>query len=95
MLEKNMIYGAGLRLQECVKLRVKDIDLDRDIIAVIGAKGSKDRTALLAQRIKPALIEHLKKVKRIYVQDRKNDLPGIWLPNALERKYPNAGKEWI
>ena len=94
-LMAGMIYGAGLRLRECVKLRIKDIDLERDMITVIGAKGDKDRTTLLAQRIKPALIEHLKKVKRIYVQDRENNFPGIWLPNALERKYPNAGKEWI
>ncbi len=94
-LMAGMIYGAGLRLRECVKLRVKDIDLDRDMITVIGAKNDKDRTTLLAQRIKPALIEHLKKVKRTYEQDRQNNLPGIWLPNALERKYPNAGKEWI
>ena len=94
-LMAGMIYGAGLRLSECVKLRIKDIDLERDMITIIGAKNDKDRTTLLAQRIKPALVEHLKKVKRLYVQDRENNLPGIWLPNALERKYPNAGKEWM
>ncbi len=90
-----VIYGAGLRLRECVKLRIKDVDLDKDMITVIGAKHGKDRTTLLAQHIKPELIEHLEKVKQLYQQDRENNLPGIWLPNALERKYPNAGKEWI
>jgi integron integrase len=90
-----IIYGAGLRLSECVKLMIKDIDLETNLITVIGAKGNKDRTTLLAEGIKSELIEHEEKVKRLYQQDRENNLPGIWLPNALERKYPNAGKEWI
>ncbi len=90
-----IIYGAGLRLSECVKLRIKDIDLETNLITVIGAKGNKDRTTLLAEGIKSELIEHEEKVKRLYQQDRENNLPAVWLPNALERKYRNAGKEWI
>lgn len=94
-LMAGMIYGGGLRLRECVKLRIKDIDLERNLITVIGAKGNKDRNTLLAHRIKPELIEYIEKDRRLFTQDRDNNLPGIWLPNALERKYPNAGKEWI
>lgn len=94
-LISGMIYGGGLRLRECVKVRIKDIDLERDLITVIGAKGNKDRNTVLAKNIKAELIDHIKRVRQQYEIDRENNLPGIWLPNALERKYPNAGKEWI
>jgi integrase len=94
-LVASIIYGGGLRLQECVNLRIKDIDLESNIVSVISGKGDKDRNTLLPLAIKDELINHIDQVRRIYEIDRKNDVPGIELPNALERKYPNAGKEWI
>lgn len=90
-----VIYGGGLRLRECVKLRIKDIDLERNLISIIGAKGDKDRKTLLAVGIKDDLIKHIEKGRLLYGTDRKNNTPGVELPAALEHKYPNAGKERI
>jgi integron integrase len=90
-----IIYGGGLRLRECVSLRIKDVDLEKNLITVIGAKNDKDRKTILAQGIKDKLIKHIDRVKQLYEIDRLNDVPGVALPYALERKYPNAGKEWI
>lgn len=90
-----VIYGGGLRLRECVKLRVKDIDLEKNLISIIGAKGDKDRKTILALGIKDDLIQHIEMGRRLYEIDRENNTPGVELPVALERKYPNAGKEWI
>ncbi len=73
----------------------KDIDFERDLIRVICAKGNKDRNTVLAKSIKTEMLDHIEKVRQQYELYRENDLPGIWLPNALEHKYPNAGKEWI
>lgn len=90
-----VIYGGGLRRNECAKLRIKDIDLENNLISIIGGKGNKDRKTLLATDIKDALIDHMEKGRKIWQADRENDVPGVELPMALERKYPNAGKEWI
>jgi integron integrase len=90
-----IIYGGGLRLRECINLRIKDVDLDSNLITVIGAKNDKDRKTVLALGIKGKLIQHIDRVKQLYEIDRLNDVPGVALPYALERKYPKAGKEWI
>ena len=82
-----LIYGSGLRLQECLQLRVKDVDFGRGVIIVRMAKGKKDRETVFPERLKPALLEHLKKVRVIHERDRKNDLPGVQLPHALGRKF--------
>ena len=89
------IYGCGLRLQECLNLRIKDIDFERDCVTVISGKSDKDRQTVLPLNIKKDLLDHVKEVKSIYEFDRSKDVAGVFLPNALERKYPNAGKEWI
>ncbi|MFW9917439.1 MAG: integron integrase [Candidatus Thorarchaeota archaeon] len=94
-LMASIIYGGGLRQRECVKLRIKDIDLERNLISIIGAKGDKDRKTILAQCIKDDLIKHIDQGRELFETDRKNGVPGVELPYALERKYPNAGKEWI
>ncbi len=88
-----LIYGCGLRIKECLHLRIKDIDLERDIVTVWG-KGDKNRTTVLPSSIKDDLIRHIKEVRPLYDHDREKNLNGVYLPNALERKYPNAGKEW-
>ncbi|MEW6618486.1 MAG: integron integrase [bacterium] len=89
-----LIYGCGLRLMECIRLRVKDIDFARNQVIVRDGKGMKDRVTMLPESLKPLLSEHLKRVKALHEQDLKNGVGEVHLPFALERKYPNAGKEW-
>lgn len=89
-----LIYGCGLRLQECITLRIKDIDLEQNTIIVRAGKGDKDRRTVLPDLLKDDLIRHIEEVKGIYDKDRKDNINGVQLPGALEKKYPNAGKEW-
>ncbi|MBN1831343.1 MAG: integron integrase [Deltaproteobacteria bacterium] len=95
LLMAKVMYGTGLRLGECLQLRVQDLDFGRGVVIVRMGKGKKDRETVFPERLKPVLLEHLKKVRVIHEKDRKNELPGVQLPHALERKHPNAGKEWI
>jgi integron integrase len=88
-----ILYGAGLRLKECIKLRVKDIDFQRGSIRVFG-KGGKERDTLLPDSVIEPLQSHLCDIKKLFEIDRAHDTPGVEMPYALERKYPNAGKEW-
>jgi integron integrase len=89
-----LLYGAGLRLMECCRLRVKDIDFTRNEIVVRSGKGNKDRYTMLPSTVREPLIAHLKLVKSQHESDLKARLGRVNLPNALDRKYPNAGKEW-
>jgi len=89
-----LLYGAGLRLMECLRLRVKDVDFTGNQILVRAGKGDKDRHTMLPAAVKEALGRHLDRMKRIYQHDIARGLGRVSLPNALERKYPNAGKEW-
>ncbi|PIP41952.1 integrase [Candidatus Desantisbacteria bacterium CG23_combo_of_CG06-09_8_20_14_all_40_23] len=93
-LMAGIIYGGGLRLAECLMLRVKDIDFERGCLTFRCGKGDKDRQPLLPESLKDQLQKHLDSIHTIYQKDRKNDIEGVWMPQALERKYPNAGKEW-
>ena len=89
-----LLYGAGLRLMECLRLRVKDIDLNSNQIVVRAGKGDKDRQTMLPTTLKEALVKHLDAIKRLHQRDIERGLGRVTLPNALERKYPNAGMEW-
>jgi integron integrase len=89
-----LMYGSGIRLMELIRLRVSAIDLARGALTVRGGKGDKDRTTVLPRKIVPELEKHLARLKALWEQDRREGLPGIWLPEGLDRKYPNAGKEW-
>jgi integron integrase len=89
-----LLYGAGLRLMECCRLRVKDIDSSRSEILVRSGKGAKDRRTMLPSAIRDSLIRHLRAVKSQHEEDLRAGLGRVSLPNALDRKYPNAGKEW-
>jgi integron integrase len=89
-----LTYGCGLRLNECMNLRIKDIDLEQNTITVRSGKGDEDRRTMLPERVKDLLIHHIDSVRVLYEEDRENDLNGVALPGALERKYPRAGKEW-
>jgi integron integrase len=89
-----LLYGAGLRLMECCRLRVKDIDFSKNQIIVRAGKGNKDRYTMLPAAAKEPLLRHLQAIKRQHEEDLKQGLGRVSLPDALERKYPNAGKEW-
>ena len=93
LLMAKTIYGCGLRLRECINLRIKDIDFSRMAVTVRG-KGDKDRETVLPGSIKDTLRNHIESVRKIYDKDRENGLAGVQLSGALERKLPNAGKEW-
>lgn len=89
-----LIYGCGLRLQECLNLRIKDVDIEQGIVIVRSGKGDKDRRTILPESLKDELVHHISSVRELYEQDRKDKSSGVYLPGALEKKYPNAGKEW-
>jgi integron integrase len=94
-LMAGLMYGSGMRLMECVRLRVKDIDFAQHQIMVRDGKGQKDRVTMLPERFAGPLKEHLARVKTIYEQDLPQGTAGVYIWPALERKYPNAGREWI
>ena len=89
-----LVYGCGLRLHECLNLRIKDIDTERNILTVRSGKGDKDRKTVLPETLKTAILDQIEKARTLYEQDRKNELPGVYMPGALNRKYPKAGQEW-
>lgn len=89
-----LLYGGGLRLMECCRLRVKDIDFYQNEILVRAGKGNKDRHTTLPSTVREPLIEHLRTVNSQHETDLKAGLGRVSLPNALDRKYSNAGKEW-
>jgi integron integrase len=89
-----LIYGGGLRLGECLSLRVKDIDFSRGCLVIRSGKGNKDRETILAEKVVESLRSHLVKVRALYDRDRRRSTHGVWLPEALERKYKGAGEEW-
>ncbi|MEW5948293.1 MAG: integron integrase [Thermodesulfobacteriota bacterium] len=94
LLMSRLLYGCGLRLRECLKLRIKDIDFERGCLTVRAGKGDKDRETVLPESLKNDLRKHLEKVRNLFEKDRRDNVAGVELPGALERKYPNAGKEW-
>lgn len=89
-----LLYGSGLRLLECLRLRVKDVDFVRNEITVRQGKGDKDRRTMLPLALKPDLATHLRRVEHLHKRDLAAGFGRAWLPDALERKYPNAAAEW-
>jgi len=90
-----LLYGGGLRLMECMRLRVKDLDFGHHQIIVRDAKGGKDRVTILPDSVIKPLRIQLAKAKQLHEQDLAKGYGAVYLPYALERKYPNAHKEWI
>jgi integron integrase len=90
----SLLYGAGLRLMEGIRLRVKDIDFSANQLTIREGKGANDRLTMLPQRIQPALQEQLLRARVLHQQDLKEGFGRVYLPFALERKYPNAAREW-
>lgn len=93
-LTASLIYGAGLRLEECLSLRVKDVDFGRSCLTIRRGKGDKDRETVLPERLVGALKDHLNAVRLLYDSDRDKDTPGVELPGALGQKFSSARKEW-
>jgi integron integrase len=94
LLMAKLIFGCGLRIQECLQLRIKDIDLAQGLVAVRAGKGDKDRRTILPDALRNDIAAQMQKAKILHEQDRASKAAGVQLPAALERKYPNAGKEW-
>ena len=94
LLMARLLYGGGLRLMECIRLRIKDIDFGAKHICVREGKGEKDRITILSETVIPALQNHMEGVRKLYELDRDRCTAGVYLPNALDRKYPGAGKNW-
>jgi integron integrase len=89
-----LMYGSGLRLMECLRLRVKDIEFEYQQIIVRDGKGGKDRVTPLPASCRHLLKEHLEKVRELHQQDVREGFGRVWLPFALSKKYPNADREW-
>ena len=89
-----LLYGTGMRLLEGLRLRVKDVEFDRSALIVRQGKGGKDRVVMLPQMLKPALQAQLAAARTLWNADREADRPGVWLPDALARKYPRAASSW-
>jgi integron integrase len=94
-LMAKLLYGSGLRLMECVRLRVKDIDFDYRTITVRDGKGGKDRITPLSASTIPELQRHLRHVKLLHEDDLADGFGSVYLSYALAQKYPNAAREWI
>jgi len=89
-----LLYGSGMRLMEVARLRVKDIDIDANTIFVRSGKGDKDRSTVLPDAVIDGLKEHLGRVKALHEKDLAAGYGEVFMPDALGRKYPNAGKQW-
>lgn len=93
-LMAKILYGSGLRLMECVRLRIHDADFNMSEITVRDGKGAKDRITLLPESLHGPLVEHLERVKLLHDNDLADGYGNVYLPYALERKYTSAEKEW-
>ncbi|MBS3911209.1 MAG: integron integrase [Hydrogenophaga sp.] len=89
-----LLYGTGMRLMEGLRLRIKDVDFDRQVIIVREAKGGKDRVVMLPRSLAPALHEQLLRARAVWGADRQAQRGGVETPHALEQKYPKVGQTW-
>ena len=93
-LMARLLYGTGMRLMECVRLRVKDVDFDRKVIVVRSGKGGKDRVVMLPLSLVPLLTAQLAKSRSLWAADRASGHAGVFMPHALDAKYPRAAQSW-
>jgi integron integrase len=89
-----LLYGSGLRLMECLRLRIKDLDFDRRVIVVRDGKGGKDRVVMLPDALHDSLRAQLAAARAVWAQDHASQCAGVQLPYALNRKFPRAGESW-
>ncbi len=93
-LMAQLLYGAGLRLMELLRLRIQDVQFEQGIVVVRQGKGRKDRVSVLPETLRAPLMEHREQLRLLYDEDRRADLPGVWLPPEVELKVPTAGTQW-
>jgi integron integrase len=93
-LMAELMYGSGVRLSELIGLRVKDVDLDRRQLIVRAGKGDKDRVTVLPESLMERLRGHRERLRELFAEDQRLGVPGVWLPEGLERKFSNAGQSW-
>lgn len=93
-LMARLLYGTGMRLMECTRLRVRDLDFTAGEVTVRNAAGDKDRVTILPDNLVEPLQEYLRGVRRVFDADRAADRPGVYLPEAVERRQPSAGRTW-
>lgn len=89
-----VLYGSGLRVLECCRLRIKDVDFERGQIHVVAGKGDKDRTVMMPEILVDDLRRHRDRVRLLWEQDRRDEAGGVWMPEALARKYSSASVSW-
>src|ERR671915_2109016 len=92
-LMARLLYGGGLRLLECIRLRIQDVDFGQGLIFVRGSKGGKDRTTLLPRNLRDELQAHIEAVKALHHHDLEEGFGEVYIPEALARKYPTAARE--
>lgn len=90
----SLLYGAGMRIMEGMRLRVKDVEFFRHEIVVRNGKGAKDRVVMLPRNIEPALAAQIRHARDLHESDLSAGCGAVWLPDALARKYPRAAREW-
>lgn len=93
-LMAQLLYGSGLRLMECVRLRIQNLDFEMHLVRVVDGKGGKDRRTLMPRSMEPKLSEQVEKVRKIHDQDVMQGYGTVYIPEALKRKYPNASREF-
>ncbi len=93
-LMARLTYGCGLRVSECVRLRIKDIDLEKNVVIVRSGKGDHDRITILPESLEEDLLLQIDAARYLFEEDRLKGVPGVSLPGALARKYPTAGQQW-
>ena len=92
-LMAKLLYGGGLRLMECIRLRVQDVDFGQGLIFIRGGKGGKDRTTILPKNLHDELQKQIQAVKTLHHKELEEGFGAVYIPEALARKYPNAGRE--
>lgn len=88
------MLGSSLRLNECLRLRVQNLDLERRLIQIRAGKGNKDRVTMIPESLIAPLGKHLLRIRKTFDRDRQSGLVGVWFPEALARKYSRAGESW-
>jgi integron integrase len=94
-LMAQLMYGAGLRLMELLRLRIQDVNFEQGIVIIRHGKGGKDRVSVLPESLRVLLLEQRERLSLLFQEDRRMDLPGVWLPQAVENKIPTAGTQWV
>jgi integron integrase len=89
-----LLYGTGMRISECLQLRIKDIDFDQNLIVVRDGKGEQDRVTMLPETLRDLIKHQIERVAYLHALDQKNEVPGVFIPYSIEKKYPSVSKDF-